>query len=125
MFAYLPFIRKFKLKKLKPYLLATFILAAACAINISLKIPAQTLHIPEYLILSIFLYKTFSVRYNKKASYISATIISIGAGIVDERAIQYLLPIRVYEFADILLNAAGAIAGILLIFVYNMPAHKT
>lgn len=121
---YLPFAKKFKLNRAAPYIITTVVLAVACAINVSLKIPARTLHIPEYAILSIFLYSAFKIKYAPKKSYTLAIIIGTIAGILDERIIQYLLPMRYYDLGDILLNTAGVTTGIFLVLAYNMPVHK-
>ncbi len=145
---YLPFIRKFRLNRLFPYVIVTIILAIGCAINVAVitgfkfgfktlyglinininieRIPARALHIPEYAILSLFLYNAFIVKYQSKKSFFLAIIIGISAGIVDERIIQYLLPMRYYDLGDILLNIAGIITGIILISAYRMqlkPKH--
>ena len=117
---YLPFIKKFKLDRVAPYIITTVVLIIACAINISLKAPARMLHIPEYLVLSIFLYRAFIVKYTSKISYALVIIIAISAGIIDERIIQYLLPMRVYDPTDILLNITGVIAGVILILAYRL-----
>jgi len=118
--AYIPFIQKFGRSQTYVYFIITLILAVASAINISIKIPAQMLHIPEYLILTIFLYRAFILKNKYIKSCILAGTISVIACIIDERVIQYSLPVRVYDFNDILLNAAGAIFGVLLLMAYNI-----
>jgi len=118
--AYLPFIRKFKLKNLTPYIIITAVLIIACAINISLKVPAETLHIPEYAILTIFLYRAFIVKYHSKKSAALAITIGAIAGIIDEAVIQHLLPNRVSAVSDTLLNVAGVMVGIFLISAYRL-----
>lgn len=118
---YLPFIKKFKDNRLLPYIIATVTLLIACVTNIvCLNIPATALHIPEYMILSTLLFRAFITKYTPKKSYILTAIIAVLAGIIDERVIQYLLPMRVYDFSDILLNAAGGILGIILISAYRL-----
>ncbi len=124
LFVYLPFIKKFRLNRAAPYIAVTVVLIIACAINISLKAPARTLHIPEYLALSVFLYRAFIVKYTSKKSCALTIAIAIFAGIIDERIIQYLLPMRVYDFTDILLNTTGVIVGVILISAHNMPAFS-
>ena len=143
---YLPFIRKFRLNRFLPYVIVTIILAIGCAINVAVitgfkfgfktlyglinininiaRIPARALHIPEYAILSLFLYNAFIVKYQSKKSYFLSIIIGISAGIVDERIIQYLLPMRYYDLGDILLNSAGIIIGIILILAYREKGDR-
>lgn len=117
---FLSFIIKFKLKNLTPYIIIITVLIAACVINISLKIPAETLHIPEYAILTIFLYRAFVVKYHSKKALTLAIITGSIAGIIDEGVIQYLLPTRFSTTADTLLNIAGVIVGIFLILAYRL-----
>jgi len=121
---YFPFIKRFKLDRLLPYIIVTVTLAFACAINISLRIPARTLHIPEYAILSVLLYRAFVVKYASEKSLFYTIIIGIIAGIIDERIIQYMLPMRYYDFTDILLNIAGATVGVILILTYGDAPKK-
>ncbi|MBN1406026.1 MAG: VanZ family protein [Candidatus Omnitrophica bacterium] len=118
--AYLPFIIKFKLHNAAACIIAAITLSAACFINITLRIPAQTLHIPEYAILSIFLYRAFTARYSAAKSYFLAALTAFAASLVDELLIQYILPNRYCDFADVALNSAGVVIGIILIFAYRM-----
>ena len=75
------------------------------------------------MVLGILLYRAFILRYTSRRSYCLSGGIAIIAGIIDERIIQYLLPMRVYDFTDILLNATGVIIGAILIFAYNSPVY--
>ncbi|MFH0732957.1 MAG: VanZ family protein [Candidatus Omnitrophota bacterium] len=117
---YLPFVSKFRKRKPGALFAATFVLVAAGIVNIFLmSIPAQMLHIPEYAVLAVFLYRAFTLEYGRKKGLFLSTVTGITAGIIDERIIQYVLPTRYYNIEDVLLNIAGIITGVVLISIYR------
>jgi hypothetical protein len=70
--------------------------------------PEEAVHILEYGILGIFLYRALAPRIPDRTVYLAVILIGVLIGTVDE-LIQWLVPGRFWDFRDIVLNG-GAVA---------------
>ena len=117
---FIPYIKKFKNKKTAPYFIITAALLTGCTINFSIRPISRMLHIPEYAVFGVLLFFAIIKKFSLKTSYVLTVALGILAGIIDERVIQFLLPMRYYDIKDIYLNSTGILIGVCLIFAYNM-----
>ena len=80
--------------------------------------PEEAMHLPQYGVLSLLLYRAYSRRYGDRAAYACAALVGAFLGIFDE-VIQWGVPRRYFEFRDIIINVlsvlliqAGLAAGL-------------
>ncbi|CAN5485826.1 hypothetical protein BH18VER2_BH18VER2_13390 [soil metagenome] len=78
----------------------------------------EAIHLPQYGVLSLLLYRAFSRRYGDRGAYACAALLGTFLGIFDE-VIQWAVPRRFFEFRDIQINVlsvlliqAGLAAGL-------------
>jgi hypothetical protein len=78
----------------------------------------EAMHLPQYGVLSLLLYRAYSRRYGDRAVYACAALLGAFLGIFDE-IIQWAVPRRMFGFNDIIVNAlsvlliqAGLAAGL-------------
>jgi hypothetical protein len=78
----------------------------------------EAMHLPQYGVLSLLLYRAYSRRYGDRAAYACAALLGAFLGIFDE-VIQWAVPRRVFQFRDIIINVlsvlliqAGLAAGL-------------
>jgi len=78
-------------------------------------IPEEAVHVAEYGLLGLLVYRALSHRIRDYSIYPQAALLVGMVGIVDEY-IQWVVPSRYYELGDILLNFnAGALAQLALV----------
>lgn len=65
--------------------------------------PEEALHLVEYGILSLLLFRAFSRRYPDRGAYVVSTLLGSILGIGDE-IVQWALPGRYFDFRDIGIN---------------------
>ena len=80
-------------------------------------LPIERVHIIEYGILSILLFRVCFHFTNPIYAAIQSLFLATLAGCVDE-GIQYFLPNRFFALGDIYLNVIGALAGLLYYGIY-------
>ncbi len=78
----------------------------------------EAIHLPQYGVLSLLLYRAFSHRYGDRGAYACAALLGAFLGIFDE-VIQWAVPRRFFEFRDIGINVlsvllfqAGLVTGL-------------
>ncbi len=78
----------------------------------------EAMHLPQYGVLSLLLYRAFSRRFGDRGAFACAALLGAFLGIFDE-VIQWVVPRRNFGFRDIILNAlavaliqAGLAAGL-------------
>ena len=78
----------------------------------------EAMHLPQYGVLSLLLYRAYSRRYGDRGAYACAALLGAFLGIFDE-VIQWAVPRRVFQFRDIIINVlsvlliqAGLVAGL-------------
>ena len=97
------------------------ILACVYAFGLSrLKLPIERVHFVEYGILSILLFRALRHHIKNKSIYLWSGIAVFSLGLIDE-GIQYLLPNRVFETRDVIVNGVAGILGLLLIGLCFQP----
>jgi VanZ family protein len=88
-----------------------------------IKYPEERIHFVEYAVLGVLLY--FALREGilgrRLILYIPALVFIIGLG---DELIQGILPNRVYDFRDVLMNLAGGILGELILISFNLKLIK-
>jgi len=98
------------------------ILASAYAIGLSrLKLPIERIHFIEYSLLSILLFRVLRHNIRDKSIYIWTALAVFCLGLLDE-GIQHVLPNRVYNTRDVIVNGVAGILGLLLISLCFQPA---
>jgi hypothetical protein len=102
----------------KSLVLLCGILGVTAYILPSIKYPEERVHFLEYAVLGVLLY--FALRKNIQGRgvflFIPAFVFLIGLG---DEIIQGILPNRVYQFTDVLLNFFGGILGELILITFN------
>ena len=88
-----------------------------------IKYPEERIHFLEYAVLGIMLYLALreSIQGRKVFVYIPVIIFLVGLG---DEIIQGMLPNRVYQFTDVLLNFLGGILGELILITFNPELVK-
>jgi len=109
-------VRKRYLKRTSTYLLLTVVVALYLAGMAALSIPEERLHLIEYGVLVILVYRAVAVDRDNAWTYALALVITFLIGWGDE-GIQHLLPNRYYQFKDVCLNGASAALGLALVYV--------
>ena len=97
------------------------ILAFAYAWGLSrLKLPIERIHFIEYGLLSIFVFRALRHNIRDKSIYLWSGISVFCLGFLDE-GIQYVLPNRVYETRDVIVNGIAGVLGLFLIGLCFQP----
>ncbi|MBW1913162.1 MAG: VanZ family protein, partial [Deltaproteobacteria bacterium] len=105
-FAYFIFIKR---KKDSLFYLwsAVFLFSYWPLVYFYCEFPAERLHMAEYGLLVIFVYRALKVRIKTVWIYLPIILYTFFVGLLDE-IIQGILPNRVYEFKDITINWASS-----------------
>lgn len=83
-----------------------------CLLN--LKIPQEKIHFIEYGLLAYFVYRALKVDKSSLQTYFFTFLITGALGWIDE-GIQKLLPNRVYDIRDVVMNAFSGLLAVLFI----------
>lgn len=101
------------------------ILAFAYALGLNrLKLPVERIHFIEYGLLSVFVFRALRHSIHDKSIYLWSGIIVFCLGFLDE-GIQYVLPNRVYDTRDVIVNGVAGVLGLLLIGLCFQPKLKS
>ncbi len=68
----------------------------------------EAMHLPQYGVLSLLLYRAFSRRYRDRGAYACAALLGVSLGIFDE-VIQWAVPRRFFEFRDVTINVLSVL----------------
>jgi hypothetical protein len=68
----------------------------------------EAMHLLQYGVLSLLLYRAYSRRYRDRAAYACAALLGAFLGMFDE-VIQWAVPRRVFEFRDIIINVVAVL----------------
>ena len=97
------------------------ILASAYAWALSsLEISVERVHFVEYGLLTLFVFRALNHNIRDKSLYLWSGIAVFCLGFLDE-GIQYLLPNRVYNTRDVVVNGIAGILGLLVIGLCFQP----
>lgn len=81
----------------------------------------EKIHFLEYSLLSVVAFKAFAVDVKRALIYLYTFLLVSAVGVGDE-LVQYVLPNRVFEIKDILLNWIGG--GLGLVFINRIMKPK-
>lgn len=84
----------------------------------SIKYPEERIHFVEYAVLGVLLYFALRDKIQGRKVLLCIPVIIFFVGLGDE-LIQGILPNRVYQFTDVLLNFFGGILGELILITFN------
>jgi glycopeptide antibiotics resistance protein len=102
----------------KSLILIAIILGVTAYILPSIKYPEERVHFLEYAVLGIMLYFALREKIKGRKVFIGIAFIVFFIGFGDE-IIQGILPNRVYQFSDVVLNFCGGILGELILITFN------
>ncbi len=102
------------------YLWFSFICCLYGLVIYILELPEEQVHFIEYGILSALIYVALTHDINNRSIYFLSVLIVFVFGAIDE-AIQWVLPNRVFDIRDIVMNG---IAGILVQLLIAMVISK-
>ncbi len=85
-------------------------------IVVSLGKPAERIHVVEYSILGFLIFKGYGIG-NSNGLIVSSVFVSV-VGLVDE-VIQWILPNRVGDIKDVVINSISGILGVILGKIYS------
>lgn len=88
-----------------------------------LELAVEKIHFVEYGILSCLVFKALRNDIKNKLIYLWASVIVFGIGFLDE-GIQYILPSRVYDTHDVIVNGAAGVLGQMVIAFILRPSLK-
>ena len=112
------------IKRIKERSLFSRILFSSCIVIYlfglyHLKIPEERIHLIEYGLLSVLVFKALEFDLRKKGVlYVLSFFIVVIIGSVDE-FIQYILPNRVGDLKDVFLNAFSGLLGLVVLFSFR------
>ena len=109
---------KGRITSMSSYCILGVILLAYVYGVIIIQLPEEKIHFIEYGILAWLVFKAMHVDIPKPAVYVYTFLLVSVFGWIDE-GIQYLLPNRYYQIADVILNSASGGLGLLWIFIWN------
>jgi hypothetical protein len=89
----------------------------------TIKLPEERVHFLEYAVLGIMLYFALHGRIQGRKVLICIPVIVFLVGFGDE-LIQGILPNRVYDFRDVLMNFCGGILGELILVAFSPDVIK-
>jgi len=107
----------------KSFVLLFGILGITAFILPTIKYPEERVHFLEYAVLGIMLYFALREMIQGMKVLVCIPVIVFLVGFGDE-IIQGILPNRVYQFTDVLLNFFGGILGELILIVFNPDVIK-
>ena len=102
----------------KSLLLLFGILGVTASILPSIKYPEERVHFLEYAVLGVLLYFALREKIRGRRVLLSIPLVIFFVGLGDE-LIQGILPNRVYQFTDVVLNFFGGILGELILITFN------
>ena len=70
--------------------------------------PEEAMHLPQYGVLSLLLYRAYSHRFGDRAAFACAALLGAFLGIFDE-VIQWVVPRRYFQFRDISINVLSVL----------------
>ena len=82
--------------------------AIVVGVTATSRTPIEGVHFIQFGVLGLLAFRAMSHRMRDLGVYLSATLIAIIVGTVDE-AIQWMLPDRVFDHRDILFNLSGGL----------------
>lgn len=89
-----------------------------------IELAIERMHFIEYGLLSILMFRALRHNLKDKSIYLWSGIIVFCLGFLDE-GIQYILPNRVYDSRDVIVNGLAGVLGLLLIrFVLRPKIQK-
>lgn len=113
------------------YALGLVLLALVAMIYRLRDIPEEALHVAEYALLGLLVYRALTHRIRDYSIYPVACLLVAMIGVVDEY-IQWVVPSRYYDLRDILVNAAagalsqiGVATGLRPRLVASLPAPRS
>jgi hypothetical protein len=84
-------------------------------------IPEEAIHVSEYGVLGLLVYRALTHRFRDFSIYLMATLVVAMIGVIDEY-IQWLTPSRVFDLRDIRTNAIAGALSQLAIFLGLRPS---
>jgi choline-sulfatase len=114
------------IKKLRwPALVGLFVLGAVYGWLLLLlgTSPAERLHLAEYGLLGYFAYRALVLDFSPSKALLLAWGVAIVLGTGDE-SLQWILPMRVFEWKDIGLNALSSGLGLLIVALFQFGSSK-
>jgi hypothetical protein len=99
-------------------ILLVVILGVTAVILPSIKYPEERVHFLEYAVLGVLLYFALHETIQGRRVLFCIPIVIFLIGLGDE-IIQGILPNRVYQFTDVLLNFFGGVLGELILITFN------
>jgi choline-sulfatase len=85
--------------------------------------PAERLHLAEYGLLGFFIYRALVLDFSPKKALLLAWLMATVVGMGDEGT-QWILPTRVFEWADVGLNAVSSGLGLLIVALFQVGSDK-
>ncbi|MBM9536637.1 VanZ family protein [Desulfobulbus alkaliphilus] len=85
--------------------------------------PEESFHFVQYGVLSLLLLRAFRSRLDGWPLYFTVAMAGIGFGIIDE-LIQWLVPLRYFDYRDIGLNTLGVLLALLAIAPAVQPFRR-
>ena len=85
-----------------------------------LELPIERIHFIEYGLLGLLVFRALRHNIKDTSLYLWSGIIVFCLGFLDE-GIQYVLPNRVYQISDVVVNGVAGILGLLLIGLCFQP----
>lgn len=102
----------------KSLVLLVGILGITAYLLTSIKYPEERIHFVEYAVLGVLLYFALREKIQGRRVLFCIPVVIFFVGLGDE-LIQGILPNRVYDFRDVLMNLAGGILGELILITLN------
>jgi VanZ family protein len=78
---------------------------------LGLEVPEERIHFLEYGVLALLARHALATHHGPVGQYAGAWIFATAAGWVDE-LIQYVLPSRVYDLRDVVINSLAALLAL-------------
>jgi len=102
----------------RPFTSLVSLLAATAYILTKIEYPEERVHFLEYAILGVLLYFALHemIQGRRVFFFIPALVFLVGCG---DEIIQWILPNRVYDPRDILMNFTGGILGELILIAFR------
>lgn len=97
-------------KRLSVYSAFVLFILVCTRIFLSIREPIERVHLAEYALLSMMVFWAMSDGTEGWGLCIWAVVVTMELGLADE-LIQGILPERIYDFNDVLLNAKAAVVG--------------
>ncbi len=85
------------------------------------RVPEEAIHLLEYGVLGVLLYRALKPRVPDMTIYLSAALLGILVGTVDE-VIQWITPRRFFDFRDIFLNSGSCALALAAVWRIEGPS---